>query len=84
MQNTHPRRNQDSCTGSCHQCLYTLRSSPFKEFMKVHADTLKTGRKGGFFVYFTQRTIYARVKYTRSLLSELGICCMCFLRMYDR
>jgi hypothetical protein len=29
-------------------------------------------------------TIYALVKYTGSLLSELGICCMCFLRMYDR
>jgi hypothetical protein len=25
-----------------------------REFMKVHADTLKTGRKGGICVYFTQ------------------------------
>merc|ERR1712085_200778 len=29
-------------------------------------------------------SIYARVKYTRSLLSEVGICCMYSLRIYDR
>ena len=54
MQNTHPPRNQDSCTGSYHKCLYTLYSSLSREFMKVHADALKTGQKGGICVYFTQ------------------------------
>ena len=45
MQNTHLRRNQSSYTGSYHASLYTMLSSPSKEFMKVHADTLKIGRK---------------------------------------
>ena len=83
MKNTHPRRNQSSYTGSYHELLYTMLSSTSKEFMKVHADTLKTGRKGGFFVYFTQRSINGHVKYTRSLLYELDIYCMYYLRMYD-
>ena len=50
------------------------------------AGTLKRGPEGTIVFYdlfLIFLSINGRVKYTLSLFYELGIYCMCFLRMYD-